>query len=386
MAYDYDNPYESWASDPDNSDRTEAPVSSRNNGGESQGAATPGQLGSPWGTTSTATVLPSTLEAGDPQYNARQQEFESSTNWDWIRNNLQDAAAREGVKYDESDLMGIVRNAGYDQSHLGDAGLYNSRLQQYYQNVLENYDQRTNNVPGGGNDETGQPRQQSRSSSSFSNSSPTFDDPTQRLLEDYGLDRFQSLQNPDPNSGQALYESELKALVDKLRGPVYSPAEEAAIQAKAYDNIYRERDSAIANFKQQMSRLGHGAQSGTVAAGVAEIERQFEGVRAQADNDFAIKAIELRRVSDQQLTNLLGTLAGTEEGRLASALQYGQIPYALSNDAFQRNLQASGMGGNPNQLLQSVMGVANQVAANNSVGAQQQQATMANLLEFLAGL
>lgn len=386
MAYDDDNPYKSWASDPDNSDRTEAPVSSRNNGGESQGAATPGQLGSPWGTTSTATVLPSTLEAGDPQYNARQQEFESSANWDWIRNNLQDAAAREGVKYDESDLMGIVRNAGYDQQHLGDAGLYNSRLQQYYQNVLENYDQRSNNVPGGGNDETGQPRQQSRSSSSFSNSSPTFDDPTQRLLEDYGLDRFQSLQNPDPNSGQALYESELKALVDKLRGPVYSPAEEAAIQAKAYDNIYRERDSAIANFKQQMSRLGHGAQSGTVAAGVAEIERQFEGVRAQADNDFAIKAIELRRVSDQQLTNLLGTLAGAEEGRLASALQYGQIPYALSNDAFQRNLQASGMGGNPNQLLQSVMGVANQVAANNAVGAQQQQTTMANLLEFLAGL
>lgn len=114
------------------------------------GAAPSGQRGDWWGTQSTATVLPSTLEAGDPQYNQRQAEFESTVDWKWIEDNLRREAEERGVAYDPSDLAGIRRNSGYDQTHLGDAGLYNSALQKYYSNALQNYDERANNIPGGG--------------------------------------------------------------------------------------------------------------------------------------------------------------------------------------------------------------------------------------------
>lgn len=101
-----------------------------------------------WGTQSTATVLPSTLEAGDPQYNARQQEFESTVDWDALTKMSQQAAADAGVEWDPSDVEGIRRNAGYDQVHLGDAGLYNSALLNSYNNLLQNYNQRATNKNG----------------------------------------------------------------------------------------------------------------------------------------------------------------------------------------------------------------------------------------------
>lgn len=110
---------------------------------------TPTATGAWWGTESTAKALPTDLEAGDPQYNQRQQEFESTVDWDWIAQNQKNYANEVGGVWDPSDLEGIRRNAGYDASHLGDAGLYNSQLQKYYQNSLDNILRGATNVPGG---------------------------------------------------------------------------------------------------------------------------------------------------------------------------------------------------------------------------------------------
>ncbi len=113
------------------------------------------QKGDWWGTQSEKTVLPSDLHPGDPQYNERQKEFESTVNWQHIEDSLKAEAEKRGVTYDRSDLAGIQRNAGYDQAHLGDAGLYNSQLQRYYENALGNYDQRANNTTHEGSNDGG---------------------------------------------------------------------------------------------------------------------------------------------------------------------------------------------------------------------------------------
>lgn len=106
------------------------------------------QIGN-YGTYNQRDALKDPTPAGDPEYNARQKEFESATNWGKIESELKAAASAAGLAYDPSDLAGIRRNAGYDASHQGASGGYISALDRSIANARQNYEQRRDNSPGG---------------------------------------------------------------------------------------------------------------------------------------------------------------------------------------------------------------------------------------------
>lgn len=94
-------------------------------------------------------------EQGAEWYNEQQQGFESGDTLGQYEQKLKAAAAEKGVEYDPSDLAGLQRNAGYDAAHLGSEDQWKMQLDKYFNNALQNYDERATNDPrgnDGGND------------------------------------------------------------------------------------------------------------------------------------------------------------------------------------------------------------------------------------------
>ncbi len=217
----------------------------------------------------------------------------------------------------------------------------------------------------------------------FRNTSPQFTDSSQRLLEDYALDRFGQLQNPNPNSGQALYEKYARELIDTLRGPVYSAGDESVIKGTAFDNIERERTATKQRWLEELSRRGIPPSSGIALNGFQHIDDQFGAARTSVEAQFARDAIDRTRLQREQVVSTAGQLAGTEEGRLDKAATYANIPYALSQDAFNRNLQLVGAGGSPASQVQSALSVLSSQQAQSMYSAQQRQAMTDALLKVI---
>lgn len=217
------------------------------------------------------------------------------------------------------------------------------------------------------------------SSPPFQNTSPMFSDPASRLIEDYALDRFQHLQNPDPNSGTAMYEQYLKDLVTKLKNPVYSDTEASQLKASVYDSMETERQQTKERWMQELSRRNIPPSSGPALEGLAKIDAHYDQLRTVADREFAVNAIGLRKQQDQQGAGVLSSLAGSEEGRLTNALTYASLPKQLSDNSFQQGLQLVGAGGSPSSLLQSAL----QIATQQQNASQQSSANKAALTQGL---
>lgn len=269
----------------------------------------------------------------------------------------------------------------------------------------------------------------------FSNPSPMFSDPSSKLLEDYALAQFQRLQNPDPNSGTALFEAAArklydqlntpqdnsgeqmfeayaKQLVEQLKAPVYSTEDEAVIKGKAIDAIEQERADTKRQWMQEISHRNISPRSGVSLDGLLQIDNHFNSARTAFEREFAADAISKTRDNrvqvlntlgtlsqaeqtrlnnatgrNVQALNTLGTLASSEEGRIAQALQYATIPKQLSDNSFQQGLQLVGAGGQPSSLLSSALQIAQSVAANSQLKAQQKatsiQAAFEKIGQFL---
>lgn len=217
----------------------------------------------------------------------------------------------------------------------------------------------------------------------FENSSPTFDDPSSRLLEDYALDRFRMRQNPDPNSGTALFEKYARELIDTLKGPVYSAADEAKIKTGAIDGITRDRDLTKQRWMEEMSRRGVSPSSGPALEGLRRIDQHYEQLRTTVDAEFAREAIGQTRNQRFQTMDVLGQLANSEEGRLREAMTYASIPYELQNNAFQRNLQLVGAGGNPASLFNSALQLAQYGQNAQQQNSQNRAALTSGLMQML---
>lgn len=217
----------------------------------------------------------------------------------------------------------------------------------------------------------------------FRNTSPTFSDPSQRLIEDSSLARYAQLQNPGANSGQAMYEQEIKNLIQTLKGPVYSAGDEATIKAGALDAVMRDRDQTKQRWLEEVSRRGMAPSSGPALEGLRRIDEHYKTLQTTVDAQFARDAIDQTRAQRQQVVSNAGLLAGTENNRLDQALDVARIPYNLSNDAFSRNLSLVNTGGSPSSLLNSALQLyaANQQAS--AYNSQQRQALANGLLQYL---
>jgi hypothetical protein len=229
---------------------------------------------------------------------------------------------------------------------------------------------------------TGQ-RSASSSYPAFDNSSPTFDDPSSRLLEDYALDRFRMRQNPDPNSGTALFEKYARELIDTLKQPVYSAGDEATIKAGAIDSIMRERDATKQRWLEEVGRRGISPSSGPALDGLRKIDEHYGQLKTTVDAEFAREAIGQTRNQRFQTMDVLGQLAGSEEGRLREAMTYATVPYELENNAFQRNLQLVGAGGNPASLFNSALQLAQYGQQADQANSQGRAALSTGLMQLL---
>src|SRR5438132_4470898 len=231
----------------------------------------------------------------------------------------------------------------------------------------------------------------------FSNSSPQFTDPASALLENYALDRFGQRMNPAPTSGTAMYEQYAKQLVDTLKSPVYSPQDEAVLKTKATNAIMAERDQTKQRWLEELSARGIAPSSGVALDGLQRIEQHFEGLRTTAEAQFAANAIDQTRAQRFQALDTLGQLSQEQEGRLTDAGNFARVPYDLSNQAFNRNLQLVGAGGSPSDLYGNAMTLAqfqnNSALQRAQLALQQQayssgnsQAMTAALLQYLGYL
>lgn len=199
----------------------------------------------------------------------------------------------------------------------------------------------------------------------FANTSPLFSDPASSLLENYALDQFGRRINPDPNSGTALYEQYARELIDTLRQPVYSPQDEAILKTRATNAIEQERSATQQRWIEELSARNIPRSSGIALDGLQRIEDHFNGLRTQAEAQFATDAIAQTRQNRLQVLDTAGALAGEEETRLQDAGNYARVPYDLQERAFQRNLQMVNAAGDPAQLTNSALGIG-QFLQNNT--------------------
>lgn len=217
----------------------------------------------------------------------------------------------------------------------------------------------------------------------FQNTSPLFDDPASRLLEDYALDRFGQRMNPDPNSGTAMYEQYAKELINTLKGPVYSAQDESIIKGKAINQIGLEQDQTTQQWLEELSRRGIPPSSGVALDGILKIKNHFAGLRTTVESEFARGAIDATRQQRFQALDTTGKLANSEESRLREAGTYAAMPLELQNNAFQRNLQLVGAGGSPTSVLQSLLQVANQINESDRYSEEQQAELFGSLIQWL---
>lgn len=273
------------------------------------------------------------------------------------------------------------RAQGY-QNLLGDADLAaQQQLQQYRQSggkVAEDDRGALAQMSGQAAVQSGAPK--------FANSQPSFDDPTQRLIEDSALARYQHLQNPDPNSGTALYEQYARQLADTLKQPVYSPQDESVLKGGLTDKIMTERDQTKQRWLEEVQRRGLNPSSGPALQGLLEIDNHYNTLRTQVDAQFAKDAIQQTRDQRFQVGDVLSKLAGSEEGRLNDALNVARVPYGLTQDSFNRNQQLVSSAGNPASNLSSALAVYQAVQNNNRMDSATKQQALESVFEYIGGM
>jgi hypothetical protein len=217
----------------------------------------------------------------------------------------------------------------------------------------------------------------------FQNGSPLFSDPASRLLEDYAMDRFQQRQNPDPNSGTALFESYARQLIDTLKQPVNSPQDEAILKGKAVDGIERERAATKQRWIEEISRRGLSPRDGPYLDGLMRIDEYFNQARNTFETEFAKDAIQQTRQQRFQVLDTAGQLAGSEEGRLREAGTYAAIPKQIQDNSFQQGLQLVGAGGSPQSVLNSLMQLQQMNQNQSAYDSQRKAALSSGLLQYL---
>jgi hypothetical protein len=189
-----------------------------------------------------------------------------------------------------------------------------------------------------------------------------FTDPLASEAERAARDRADRLNNPPAGSGQALLEQNLREMAEKFRNGGYTNEELELFQTQALDPVERLRTARKQQVMQELSRRGLSQSSGIAQSMLADVDRQFDAMRAQQQTQLGTQAAGERRARMLQALELLSGLASTEEGRLDKAFGYTTYPLTLADRAFQQAMSVYGMSnpmnlfGPASQLAQMGMG------------------------------
>lgn len=160
----------------------------------------------------------------------------------------------------------------------------------------------------------------------------------------------------------------LRNRATELNAPVYSGQEEAALRAKAFDQLERRRAETLKNNENSVYARGFEPTSGIIQAagptGAREINRDFEQARGGIESEMLLASIaETQRRKDQavQLEQLATqALEGGDLQSLEFLAQIADIENSRNQDEFTRMMQSIGAAGIPLDLMSQRQQLANQ--------------------------
>jgi hypothetical protein len=210
--------------------------------------------------------------------------------------------------------------------------------------------------------------------------SDQFTDPITSLIEAAARGRVERLENPPPDSGQALLEKMLRDVSQQFSAGGYTNAEQEIFQTRAMEPLEQLRAARKQQVAQQLQQRGHVQTSGVWKQMMADVDRQFDGLRAQTQRDLASTEAQERTNRILQALGLTGQLASQEEGRLDRAFNYRTVPLNLADRSFNQAMQLY-QTNNPLSLVNPLL----QLSQAQQGRSDQGMAGLADLIWILTG-
>lgn len=189
-----------------------------------------------------------------------------------------------------------------------------------------------------------------------------FDDPASALLEQFIKGRLTSLQQPQANPALDDFLKNAGDYIKQQNAPVYSDQEEAALRTKVFSQLEQDRATALQQTKERLSQMGHGQQSGTFEQAAQQVNKHFDQLRAQRENDLFTGTIAERQKRLQQAlqvgaqaANLTSSANATQDARGREAVTTAGILPELASSRLRDASSFLGAGGsNPSALMSSI--------------------------------
>lgn len=168
-----------------------------------------------------------------------------------------------------------------------------------------------------------------------------------------------------------------RARAKELMQPAYTSQDEAAIQARAYDQLERRRQETLKNGRERIYARGFAPTSGTVQGSDNNINTQFEQARTGISSDILRAQLDETNRRKDAATQLEALATEALNGGDLAAIQATGLPLQLMNTR-QNNALATysaSNGGNIASLLSMLLNSAsgqqtttNNQNANNAAG------------------
>lgn len=212
---------------------------------------------------------------------------------------------------------------------------------------------------------------------SYTSTNP-FSDPATKNYIDLLNSRIQSLLTPQQNPQMDSLLQYLGTYFQQLQNPVYTDAQRGIIATQQLDPMERQRQARKQQVIQEMASRGMSPSDGPTVAALAQVDQQYDALRAQTQGGIANNEIQIGRQNQAQAVDvgsaaasLVNGINNQQDARANQAVSYGsQIP----NIAQQRMAQAiqllNGNNVNPASLVQSLQGFQQQGLNQNSQDSQ----------------
>lgn len=213
-----------------------------------------------------------------------------------------------------------------------------------------------------------------------------FDDPATNFAEQFALERFGQRTNPPEGSGTAMYESFAKEFASLLKADPFTDTEEAAMRVQAFDQLEQDKQAELRQKSQELASRGMTEGSGVYISEMNRIRDKWDKHKATTENTLLTTAIGERQRRLTQSFSVLASLAASENGRMDAALALALMPLQLQDQAFNRLVTATNLGGNSSQITNSLMQLLTVATDNQRYNDQDRAAAMAAIGEYLGGL
>lgn len=181
------------------------------------------------------------------------------------------------------------------------------------------------------------------------------------------------------------YRNRAKELRDT---PAYSAQDEAALQAKAYDQLERRRQETLKNKREQVYARGFAPTSGLVQGAEGDVNTAFEQARTGIASDILRAQLDETNRRKDAATQLEALATEALNGGDLAAIQATGLPLQLMNTRQNSalNLYNASNGNSISSLLSLLLNSAGNNQQTNQQNSQNNAAGYGALLNLISGL